>query len=133
MCAKATPVITWPTPANIVYGTTLGAAQLNATTSVPGTFVYTPAADTLLNAGTHTLSVTFTPTDAANYATATASVSLTRAESDADDHLGDAGRYRLRHRAERDAAERLRRVSTERSSTRRRPAQCSMRARRPCR
>ena len=34
----------------------------------PATFVYTPAAGTVLNAGTaQTLSVTFTPTDAANY------------------------------------------------------------------
>ena len=41
---KATPVITWATPADIVYGTALSATQLNATTTVPGTFVYTPAA-----------------------------------------------------------------------------------------
>ena len=33
---QATPVITWPTPADIVYGTALSAAQLNATTTVPG-------------------------------------------------------------------------------------------------
>ena len=42
---KATPVITWATPADIVYGTALGATQLNATATVPGTFVYTPAGD----------------------------------------------------------------------------------------
>ena len=35
--------ITWATPADIVYGTALSATQLNATASVPGTFVYTPA------------------------------------------------------------------------------------------
>jgi hypothetical protein len=40
---KATPVITWATPADIVYGTALSATQLNATANVPGTFVYTPA------------------------------------------------------------------------------------------
>ena len=75
---KATPTITWPTPAAITYGTALSAAQLNATASVPGTFVYTPAAGAIINAGaTQILSVTFTPTDAANYATTTATVSLT--------------------------------------------------------
>ena len=75
---KATPVITWPTPADIVYGTALSATQLNATATVAGTFVYTPAAGTVLNAGAaQTLSVTFTPTDAANYTTATTTVTIT--------------------------------------------------------
>jgi hypothetical protein len=56
---KATPTITWPTPADIVAGTALSATQLNATASVLGTFVYTPAAGTILNAGAaQTLSVT---------------------------------------------------------------------------
>src|SRR4026208_568439 len=40
---KATPVIIWAAPADIVYGTALSATQLNATTTVPGTFIYTPA------------------------------------------------------------------------------------------
>ncbi len=71
---KATPVITWANPADIVYGTALSATQLNATTTVPGTFVYTPIGGTVLSAGAaQTLSVTFTPTDAANYTPATAS------------------------------------------------------------
>ena len=74
--AKATPVITWPTPAAIAYGTALSATQLNATASVPGTFVYTPAAGVVLPAGTQKLSVTFTPTDAADYTTATQTVSI---------------------------------------------------------
>lgn len=64
---KATPVITWGTPAAITYGTALSGTQLNATASVPGTFTYTPASGTILNAGTAILSVSFTPTDAANY------------------------------------------------------------------
>lgn len=46
---KATPVITWANPADIVYGTALGAAQLNATANTPGTFVYTAAPGTVLN------------------------------------------------------------------------------------
>ena len=44
---KATPVITWPNPANIVDGTPLGPTQLNATADVPGTFTYNPAAGTM--------------------------------------------------------------------------------------
>jgi hypothetical protein len=74
---KATPVITWPAPAPIAFGTPLGATQLNATTTVPGSFVYTPPAGTILPGGTQTLSVLFTPTDTANYTTATATVTLT--------------------------------------------------------
>ncbi len=73
---QVTPVITWANPAAITYGTALSGTQLNATASVPGTFAYTPAAGAVLNAGTQTLNVTFTPTDTTNYTTATASVSL---------------------------------------------------------
>jgi alpha-L-arabinofuranosidase len=73
---KVTPAITWATPASISSGTALSAAQLNATASVPGTFAYSPAAGTVPAAGTQTLSTTFTPTDSANYATKTATVSL---------------------------------------------------------
>jgi hypothetical protein len=73
--AKATPVITWSNPADIVYGTALGSTQLNATANVPGTFVYTPAPGTVLTAGANqTLSTTFTPTDTTDYTTATKSV-----------------------------------------------------------
>ncbi|HEV7920766.1 MAG TPA: carboxypeptidase regulatory-like domain-containing protein [Thermoanaerobaculia bacterium] len=74
--AKGTPAITWTPGSPIVYGTPVGAAQLNATADVPGTFVYTPASGTVLNAGTYTLSVVFTPTDAANYNNATATRQL---------------------------------------------------------
>ncbi len=74
---KATPVITWAAPAAITYGTALSATQLNATATVGGSFVYTPAAGAILNAGTQTLSVTFTPTDSTDYTTATQTVSLT--------------------------------------------------------
>ena len=74
---KATPTIAWPTPAGITYGTALSATQLDATASVAGTFVYTPAAGTVLSAGAQTLSVTFSPTDTANYTAATATVSIT--------------------------------------------------------
>ena len=74
---RGTPAITWVKPDAVVYGTALGATQLSATASVPGSFSYTPASGTALGAGAgQTLSVTFTPTDTANYAPATASVSI---------------------------------------------------------
>ena len=38
-----TPVLTCSNPADIAYGTALSATELDATTAVPGTFVYTPA------------------------------------------------------------------------------------------
>jgi len=73
---KATPTITWATPSPITYGTALSSTQLNAGSTVAGTFVYTPASGTVLTAGTQTLSVTLTPTDTTDYATATQTVSL---------------------------------------------------------
>ncbi len=79
---KAVPVITWATPASIPYGTPLSAAQLDATAAgisgapLPGTFVYTPAAGTVLAPGAHTLSAAFTPTDGVDYATGTGTVQL---------------------------------------------------------
>ena len=73
---QAAPTITWAAPAAIVYGTPLSAAQLNAVANVPGTFLYSPAAGTVLTAGTQTLSVAFTPTDTTDYTTASASVQL---------------------------------------------------------
>jgi Flp pilus assembly CpaE family ATPase len=74
--AKAKPIITWPTPASIAYGTTLSGAQLNATASVPGTFVYAPAAGTVLSAGVNAISATFTPSDVTDYTTAQSEVAL---------------------------------------------------------
>ncbi len=78
---KVTPAVTWPAPAAIIYGTPLGSSQLNATASVPGKFVYIPAAGAVLSAGTHTPSLTFTPADAVNYTVAQAAVSLTVAKA----------------------------------------------------
>jgi hypothetical protein len=73
---KATPQITWPAPSAIAYGAALSATQLNATANVPGSFAYSPAAGSVPGAGTHALSVTFTPADAANYDSATAGHSI---------------------------------------------------------
>ena len=71
------PVITWPAPKAIVYGTQLSGSQLDATANVAGSFIYSPAAGTILSAGQHTLNATFTPTDIVDYSTATAAVTLT--------------------------------------------------------
>jgi gliding motility-associated-like protein len=81
---QATPVITWPTPAEIPYGTAIGAAQLNAEANVPGTFVYDPTllSATKYNVGPHNLYLTFTPTDQVNYTTATASVTINVKKAD---------------------------------------------------
>lgn len=72
---KRVPSLSWAPPAAIIYGTTLGAAQLNAAATyngnpVAGTFSYTPPAGTVLGAGAgQQLSATFAPTDTATYAT----------------------------------------------------------------
>ncbi|MGI4830960.1 MAG: hypothetical protein ACRYFU_22640, partial [Janthinobacterium lividum] len=71
------PAITWPSPTAITYGTALSSAQLDAVANVAGSFSYSAAQGTVLNAGTTTLSATFTPTNTAAYTSATASVTLT--------------------------------------------------------
>jgi hypothetical protein len=69
----ATPVITWADPEDIVYGTPLSNTQLNATAShngnpVAGTFSYSAALDSVMNAGaSQELTLEFTPTDALNF------------------------------------------------------------------
>jgi RHS repeat-associated protein len=70
------PVIVWPTPAQISYGTALSATQLDATASVAGTFLYLPAAGTVLRAGPQTLSVVFTPTNTTTYSVVSQSVTI---------------------------------------------------------
>jgi uncharacterized repeat protein (TIGR01451 family) len=74
---KATPTINWSNPADIIYGTALSGTQLNATGSVPGSFVYTPAAGTVLGYGNgQNLHAAFTPTDTTNYNNATKDVAI---------------------------------------------------------
>jgi hypothetical protein len=86
------PTLTWSNPANIIYGTALGAAQLDATASVPGIFAYTPASRTVLKAGnTQSLSVTFTPTDTIDYSTVTKSVSINVGRATPTISAADAG------------------------------------------
>ena len=73
---KATPTITWATPASIAYYTALSSTQLNATANTAGAFTYTPASGAVLGVGAHVLQAVFTPSDTTNYATITASVPL---------------------------------------------------------
>ena len=81
--APVAPTLTWATPAPISFGTPLSATQLDAVATsvtgatVPGTYVYSPAAGTILPAGMQTLSVTFTPADLTSFTTATQMVVLT--------------------------------------------------------
>jgi hypothetical protein len=75
--SPSTPVITWRMPASIDYGTPLSALQLNASASVPGTFIYAPPTGTVLSAGaSQTLAVAFSPSDPTNYRTANATVKI---------------------------------------------------------
>jgi hypothetical protein len=73
---QASPNLSWPTPSPIPVGTTLSTFQLNASATVPGTFVYSPGPGTVLSPGSHTLDVTFSPSDTGNYVSVSGSVSL---------------------------------------------------------
>jgi hypothetical protein len=65
----AAAVLTWtPSPAaGLTYPAPLSSTQLNATSSVAGTFSYNPSSGTVLNVGTNTLVGTFSPTETNNY------------------------------------------------------------------
>jgi Flp pilus assembly CpaE family ATPase len=69
--------VSWDPPEPIAYGTRLNSNQLNAEASVPGKFVYAPGPGYLLPSGTHSLWVTFNPTDAPEDAAVQASVPIT--------------------------------------------------------
>jgi hypothetical protein len=74
---KATPTLAWATPAQILYGTPLGSAQLDATASTPGTFSYTPGTGAVLTPGSHALTATFTPADPADWNGGTVATTVT--------------------------------------------------------
>ena len=77
---KADQNISWANPGAIVYGTKLGATQLNASVagvsggSAPGELTYTPGSGTVLNAGSQTLNVIAAATT--NYNEANKSVTI---------------------------------------------------------
>ena len=68
--------LTWNDPSAVTYGTGLTAVQLNANASAAGTLVYNPPAGTVLPAGSHALSVSFTPADPISFQPATKIVNL---------------------------------------------------------
>jgi len=78
----ACPTLTWATPADLAFGSALCGAQLNASatydaTNVAGTFTYTPAAGTVLSAGSNQmLTVTFTPADTTDFLACSTSVTI---------------------------------------------------------
>jgi hypothetical protein len=76
--APANPVVTiWPTASAITYGQSLAACTLSGGSATPlGTFAFTTPS-TAPNAGTALQSVTYTPTDTADYNTASSTVSVT--------------------------------------------------------
>ncbi len=68
--SQIAPTLNWiPAVSSIVYGTPLGAQQLNAVVTGPngvavnGIFTYLPAAGTVLTVGRQVLNVSFAPTD----------------------------------------------------------------------
>ena len=75
---KITPTISVaPTASSITYGQTLASSMLSGgTASVLGSFAFTAPA-TVLNAGTVSQVVTFTPADATNYNTTSTTASVT--------------------------------------------------------
>lgn len=81
---KATPEITWKKPGDITYGTPLTDTQLNAEAKDPitgaqvsGSYVYTPAEGTVLDAGEeNTLKVEFQSTNT-NYKSTSSEVKIT--------------------------------------------------------
>jgi GH18 family chitinase/sugar lactone lactonase YvrE len=93
------PTVTWNTewfPA--AYGTPLSSSYLNATASVPGTFVYKPVVNTILPVGSNAVSLTFTPSSTSYSAVTQAGVvtSATISPSPAFGSL-DVGRESVAH------------------------------------
>jgi len=84
--AKGTPVISLvPTATAITFGQSLSSSSLNndGTTSIQGAFSFTNASDVPTAAGNYSATVTFTPTDAANYGTLNRTVTVTVNPADA--------------------------------------------------
>src|SRR5205814_7322272 len=105
--AKADVTTSWATPSPISFGTALSGTQLNATfasantgLAVAGTATYSPAAGTVLSAGTHhSLAVHFVPTDTLDFNTpADTTVYLDVAKADVTASWAKIGRASCRER-----------------------------------
>ncbi|MFK8114239.1 MAG: GEVED domain-containing protein, partial [Rubripirellula sp.] len=82
--------VTWADPEDMIVGVALSSVQLNATANVAGSFVYTPAAGTVLAEGDgQVLSVTFTPEDMA-FAPITETVTINVVAAPTTNDFGDA-------------------------------------------
>ncbi len=73
---KANPIVSWNLPGPISDLIPLSGVQLDASANLPGSFTYSPAAGTVLTAGTRALSVTFMPTDTTDFNTAFDTVAI---------------------------------------------------------
>ncbi|HEY3854104.1 MAG TPA: MBG domain-containing protein [Verrucomicrobiae bacterium] len=73
---QSVPTVSWTNSTPIVYGTALSSIQLNATASVAGNLTYIPSMGAVLNSGTNSLCVHFTPTDTVDYVAVTNTVCL---------------------------------------------------------
>jgi hypothetical protein len=79
---QASPTLVWNTPASIIAGTPLGAGQLDAVAVfngalLPGVFVYTPSAGTVLPVGNgQILTVGFAPLDSTDFKVVTSAVMI---------------------------------------------------------
>jgi len=81
---QAMPSLTWSPVTSLGYGTALSVVENASSNGLPGTFAYTATpsggspvvitSTSFLPVGTYSLGVTFTPTDAVDYSSATASV-----------------------------------------------------------
>jgi hypothetical protein len=92
--ARIAPVITWPAPGDIVYGTALSTSQLQASTLTPGSFTYSPAAETVLDAGSNqVLSAVFTPLDPLVYAKVTNVVAINVLQAPLSATAGSVSRF----------------------------------------
>ena len=109
---RATPVITWPTPAGIVYGTALSATQLNATASSPRNLrLYARARDSALRRR-RAIAVGHLHADRrGELHDRDGQCGNHRAEGDAGDYLEHAGKHHLRHCARRRTVERVSRCA----------------------
>lgn len=76
---KADPVTTWPTASPITYGDRLSESDLTGGVAVPGTFAWENVSINPTS-GSHSYTVTFTPTDADNYNSVEAQVTVSVAK-----------------------------------------------------
>ena len=105
-----TPALTGTRPAPSPTARPSSSTQLDASATdsvtgaaVAGTFVYTPAAGTILHVGSQTLSVTFTPTDTTDYSPITTECGARRQSGHPGAYLEHSRPHYLRHAPEQHA------------------------------